>query len=102
MILVDLPNEKINILKTTHVLGFDDAPRGYFEVVFNDVFIPAENLLGKEGGAFIMAQGRLVGGRLHHSVRQIGQAARCLDLVLDRADQRVIFKEKLKDMESFQ
>lgn len=55
MILVDLPNEKINILKTTHVLGFDDAPRGYFEVVFNDVFIPAENLLGKEGGAFIMA-----------------------------------------------
>lgn len=101
MIIVDLPNPRIQVVRSTHTFGQDDAPHGYWEVVFDDVFVGTENLLGQEGGAFAMAQGRLVGGRLHHSVRQIGQAARCLDLMMDRADQRVVFKEKLKDIQSF-
>lgn len=55
MVLVDLPNPNIKILRNLHDLGWDDAPHGYFEVVFDNVFIPKENVLGRVGGAFAMA-----------------------------------------------
>lgn len=69
MLIIDMPNPGIQILRTSHVIGDDDAPHGYFDVIFKDVFVPAENLLGKDGAAFAMAQRRLVGSRLAHSVR---------------------------------
>ncbi|CAD8197842.1 unnamed protein product [Paramecium pentaurelia] len=102
MIIVDLPNPKIKILRQVGVFSYYDVPHSYAEVEYDNVFVPKENLLGELGGAFKMAQGRLLGGRLHHCVRQIGLTRRCLDLMMSRAEQRVIFKQKLKDNAAFQ
>ncbi|CAD8179021.1 unnamed protein product [Paramecium pentaurelia] len=102
MILVDMNNPKIKIIRQFPVLGFYDIPHGYSEVEFDNAFIPQENLLGQLGGAFKMAQGRLLGGRLHHCVRQVGLTRRCLDLMMSRSEKRIIFKQSLKDNAAFQ
>ncbi|CAD8119507.1 unnamed protein product [Paramecium sonneborni] len=102
MIIVDMPNPNIKILRQLAVFSYYDLPHSYAEVEFNNVFIPKENLLGQFGGAFKMAQGRLLGGRLHHCVRQVGLSRRGLDLMMSRAEQRVMFKQKLKDNAAFQ
>ncbi|CAD8192764.1 unnamed protein product [Paramecium pentaurelia] len=102
MIIVDMPNPKIQIIRQLGLFSFYDLPHSYAEVNFDNVFVPKENLLGQLGGAFKMAQGRLLGGRLHHCVKQIGLTRRCLDLMISRASQRVIFNQKLKDNDAFQ
>ena len=95
MLIVDLPNEKVKILRPMQVFGYDDAPHGHMEIEFTNCVVPKENLLLSEGKGFEIAQGRLGGGRLHHCMRLVGLGQRMIDLMIQRGEQRIVFKQKL-------
>jgi len=78
------------------VFGYDDRDHGgHAEVVFDDVRVPAENLLAGEGDGFAIAQARLGPGRIHHCMRALGMGERALALMTDRANERVAFGRTL-------
>lgn len=96
MILVPRDTPGLTIVRDLPVFGYQDR-EGHVELRFEDVRVPAENLIGEEGTGFAIAQARLGPGRIHHCMRCVGIAERALDLMCDRVTNRVAFGRPLAD-----
>jgi acyl-CoA dehydrogenase len=99
-ILVPMNTPGVEVLRPMAAMGHYDEPIGHAEVIFNNVRVPASNLLVGEGEGFAIAQGRLGPGRIHHCMRLIGCAQRALDLACIRVENRVAFGQPLSKQQS--
>jgi acyl-CoA dehydrogenase len=100
-ILVPLDTPGITVVRGLPVFGYQDQ-EGHAELLFEDVRVPAENLLAGEGQGFMISQARLGPGRIHHSMRAIGAAERALELMCKRASERVTFGQPVATRSNIQ
>ena len=102
MIIVPTDNPGYKIIRETPVLGIEGGHGGHYEVEYDNVRVPAENILGPRGHGFLIAQRRLGPGRIFHCMRWLGQAQRAFDLMCYRLHEREAFGSSLADKQLLQ
>jgi acyl-CoA dehydrogenase len=100
MMLVPMDTPGFAVTRQLSVFGMDFAPRGFSQLSFKDVRVPAAHVLGEPGSGFELAQARLGGGRLHHAMRCVGAAERALGLLCKRSLTRTAFGKDLATLGS--